>query len=117
VFPNAAGHPAYNGSLSTPNRRVLKHADITKRFTVHGLRRTANDLLRLAAVDPVTRKAIIGHTTDRMTEHYSTVSAEEARIIGGKLVELVPSSTRAPSRSLENRSLTRSPREGDFNLS
>jgi len=32
VFPNGAGHPMQNGSLS-------KHADINKRMTIHGLRR------------------------------------------------------------------------------
>ena len=60
---------------------------------VHGLRRTATDLLRRAAVDPVTAKAIIGHTTDRMREHYSTVGTDEARGIGARLVSLVPAVT------------------------
>ena len=59
-------------------------------MTIHGLRRTATDLLRCAAVDPVAAKAIIGHTTDRMREHYSTVGADEARGIGARLVSLVP---------------------------
>jgi integrase len=79
VFPNGAGKPRANGSLCDANRRVLKHAKIGKRVTIHGLRRTATDLLRRAAVDPVAAKAIIGHTTDRMREHYSTVNAEETR--------------------------------------
>jgi integrase len=79
VFPNGAGHPTQNGALSKPNRLVLKHAEINKRMTIHGLRRTATDLLRLAAVAPTAAKAIIGHTTDRMREHYSSVSADEAR--------------------------------------
>jgi len=90
VFANTKGYPAYNGSLFKHNRNVLKHAGIRKHVTIHGLRRTATDLLRLAAVDPVTAKAIIGHTTDRMREHYSTVGADEARGIGARLVSLVP---------------------------
>jgi integrase len=90
VFPNRMGRPAQNGTLCTPNRRVLKHAGIFKRVTIHGLRRTATDLLRLAAVDPTAAKAIIGHTTDRMREHYSSVSADEARGIGARLIQLVP---------------------------
>jgi integrase len=68
---------------------VLKQAGITKHVTIHGLRRTATDLLRRAAVDPVAAKAIIGHTTDRMREHYSTVGADEARGIGARLVSLL----------------------------
>ena len=66
------------------------HAKIAKRVTIHGLRRTATDLLRRAAVDPVAAKAIIGHTTDRMREHYSTVGADEARGIGERIISLVP---------------------------
>jgi len=90
VFPNGAGQPRANGSLSDASRRVLKKAGITKRVTIHGLRRTATDLLRRAAVDPVAAKAIIGHTTDRMREHYSTVGNDEARSIGERVVSLVP---------------------------
>lgn len=63
---------------------------LTKRFTTHGLRRPATGLLRRAAVDPVAAKAIIGHTTDRMREHYSTVDQDEARSIGERVVSLVP---------------------------
>ena len=90
VFANGAGKPFDNGALFDKNRRVLKRAQIAKRVTIHGLRRTATDLLRRAAVDPVTAKAIIGHTTDRMREHYSTVGTDEARGIGARLVSLVP---------------------------
>jgi integrase len=82
LFPNGAGKPRVNGSLHDANRRVLAHAKIAKRVTIHGLRRTATDLLRRAAVDPVAAKAIIGHTTDRMREHYSTVGADEAAASG-----------------------------------
>jgi integrase len=90
VFPNGAGKPRTNGSLHGANRRVLARAKIAKRVTIHGLLRTATDLLRRAAVDPVAVKAIIGHTTDRMREHYSTVGADEARGIGERIISLVP---------------------------
>jgi integrase len=95
VFPNGAGKAFQNGALSKKNRAVLKLAGISKRVTIHGLRRTATDLLRRAAADPVTAKAIIGHTTDRMREHYSTVGADEARGIGARLVSLVPAVARS----------------------
>ena len=49
VFANLEGHPMYNGCLSKQNRKVLKHAEIAKHVTIHGLRRTATDLLRRAA--------------------------------------------------------------------
>ena len=93
LFANAVGKPFANGSLYAKSRVVLKHAGITKRVTLHGLRRTTTDLLRRAAIDPVAAKAIIGHTTDRMREHYSTVGPDEARGIGARLVSLVPAVT------------------------
>ena len=39
-----------------------------------------NDVLRLAGVDQVTRKALTGHVTDEMTAHYSTVRLDEKRV-------------------------------------
>lgn len=47
------------------------------------------DLLRLAAVDQVTASALIGHDTERMRRHYSTVRPEEARAAGDRIVQLV----------------------------
>lgn len=99
VFANGAGKPLDNGALFAKNRSVLKRAGIAKHMTIHGLRRTATDLLRRAAVDPVTAKAIIGHTTDRMREHYSTVGTDEARGIGARLVSLVPAVSDPGGRS------------------
>jgi len=55
-----------------PLQRALARAGIAKRVTVHGLRRTFNNLSRQVAGNIVTR-AITGHVTDEMTEHYSHV--------------------------------------------
>lgn len=63
VYPNDVGKPRVNGSLSAQSQRALKYAKIEHRVTIHGLRRTATDLLRRAAVDPVAAKAIIGTRT------------------------------------------------------
>lgn len=90
VFANGAGKPMPNGCLYKQNLKVLKHARIEKHVTLHGLRRTATDLLRRAAVDPVTAKAIIGHMTERMRQHYSSVGQDEAVGAGALLVSLVP---------------------------
>ena len=43
------------------------------------MRRTFNDLMRLAKVEALVTKSISGHQTDRMREHYSTVSPDEQR--------------------------------------
>jgi hypothetical protein len=43
------------------------------------MRRTFNDLARAANVEALVTKSISGHKTDRMVEHYSTVSGAEQR--------------------------------------
>jgi len=52
---------------------------LKKSFTPRGMRRTFNDLMRLARVEAVVTKSISGHLTDRMREHYSTVTPDEQR--------------------------------------
>ena len=39
-----------------------------ERFTIHGLRRTFNDLTRRAGVDGVVIKSLTGHVTEKMRE-------------------------------------------------
>ena len=76
VFPTADGNTRTGSVLRKPFKVILEKAKITKRFTPHGLRRTANDLYRRVSSEVVT-KAITGHVTQRMHEHYSTVTADE----------------------------------------
>jgi integrase len=78
VFPSLKGTPRQNSVLDKPFRDILDHLGIRRRFTPHGVRRTANDLLRQEAGATVT-KAITGHVTDAMHEHYATVRVEEKR--------------------------------------
>jgi hypothetical protein len=52
---------------------------LNKTLTPRGMRRTFNDLMRLAKVEAVVTKSISGHLTDRMREHYSTVTPDEQR--------------------------------------
>jgi integrase len=52
---------------------------LNKTFTPRGMRRTFNDLMRLAKVEGIVTKSISGHQTDRMREHYSTVTPDEQR--------------------------------------
>ena len=49
------------------------------RFTVHGLRRTFNDITRRVHVDPLVIKSLTGHVTEDMREHYSTIDLDEKR--------------------------------------
>ena len=74
-----------------PLIKVLKRACAAAgvpRITPHGLRRTFNDLGRQVA-DRLIMKAIVGHTTDAMNEHYSHVRVEEMAAAQRAVIERV----------------------------
>jgi integrase len=62
---------------------------LNKKVTPRGMRRTFNDLMRLPKVEAVVTKSISGHQTDRMREHYSTVTPDEQRRSIGNVVQPV----------------------------
>jgi len=53
------------------------------------MRRTLNDMCRAAKVESLVTKSISGHLTDRMKDHYSTVSPAEQRDSIGRVLHLV----------------------------
>ena len=59
-----------------------------------GLFRSDNDLARAAKVESLVTKSISGHLTDRMKDHYSTVSPLEQRESIGRVLGLVNVSER-----------------------
>jgi hypothetical protein len=59
------------------------------RFTPRGLRRTFNDLARAAEVESLVTRSISGDLTDRMRQHYSTVTPGEQRESIGRVLRLV----------------------------
>lgn len=82
---------------------LLRHVDIDglrRMQTVHGLRYTFTDLVRLANVDAVVRRALTGHVTEEMQRHYSTVGIDEKRAaIRGVLRLVSPMPTTAEPTS------------------
>jgi integrase len=78
VFPTSVGTLMMHSTLQKPLKAALAEAGIKKRFTIHGFRRTFNNLLRQATSGEVVR-SMTGHVTERMTEHYSHVDADEKR--------------------------------------
>ena len=47
-------------------------------------------MLRRAQVDPVIAKALTGHVTEQMREHYSTVGLDEKRAAVASVLRLLP---------------------------
>jgi len=63
------------------------------------MRRTFNNLMRRAQVDTVVLHATIGHSSDRMTEHYSHVDVEEKLAAVSRLVAAVIPERNSPNAS------------------
>ena len=83
-FPSKVGDLMYPSSPTKPLKRALEAAGVERRVTFHGLRRTFNNLARQTASGQVVR-AITGHVTEAMTEHYSHVGGEEKRQLADTL--------------------------------
>jgi integrase len=96
VFPDDGGGLLRKNYLRRPLERVVKRVGIRRRFTVHGFRRTFNNIARQVAGEIVTR-SITGHVTQAMTEHYSHVGREEKLAAAGSVVRLVFGGGEGPS--------------------
>jgi integrase len=69
-------------------------------LTVHGLRRTMNNLLRQVTHGEVVR-SVTGHVTERMTEHYSHIGADEKSSAVAKVLQLVRPTAASPIGKVE----------------
>lgn len=67
---------------------ILRHAGITKHITQRAWRRTFNDLARLASMDHLVLRSISGHSSESMTELYSTVYGAEQRAGLARIAEI-----------------------------
>jgi integrase len=88
VFPSRVGTHHRNASLRKPLERALQAAGIHDRFTLHGFRRTWNNLLRQVASGAITR-SMIGHETEEMFLHYSHIEREEKQSAAERALALV----------------------------
>lgn len=97
LFPSRVvrhrGKPMHKKALRKPLLLALAAAKLEDRLTTHGLRRTFNDLMRQVSTGEVVR-SIMGHVTERMTEHYSHVRMTEKADAAAKVVRLVHSTPR-----------------------
>jgi integrase len=89
LFPREDGGLRTEHVLRKPFARIKALMGLGIRFTPRGLRRTFNDLARMAGVESLITRSISGHATDRMREHYSTVTPVEQRESIGRVLHLV----------------------------
>ena len=88
LFPAEGGGFRSECFLTKAFATVGQLIGLKKKFTPRGMRRTFNDLARVANVEAIVTKSISGHLTDRMREHYSTVTPDEQRASIGNVVQL-----------------------------
>lgn len=87
--------PSFRGGMRTRSVLDKPFADVAKRIrlpfplTPRAMRRTFQDLAREGRVKDVVTRAISGHSTEQMQEHYSTVSSEEMRAGIGAIMGIV----------------------------
>jgi len=79
MFPSKTGGYRYSSVLQKPLAKAVEELKIGKRITAHTFRRTFNNLMRQSGIDRVTLRAMTGHFSEEMTEHYSEVTPEEKR--------------------------------------
>lgn len=89
LFPREDGGIRTESCLSKAFAIVGRLIGLKKTFTPRGMRRTFNDMCRAVQVEHLVTKSISGHLTDRMKDHYSTVSPNEQRESIGRVLRLV----------------------------
>jgi integrase len=88
LFPSDTGGFRSTTVLDKPFKDVCKHLALGKKVTPKAMRRTFQDLARLAALDGLVQRSICGHLTEEMTERYSSVAQAEVEAALGKVVSL-----------------------------
>lgn len=94
LFPSRLGGFRSRSGLDKPFKAVSTAIGLRHPVTPRAMRRTFNDLMRLAGIDAVVARSISGHATVGMQEHYSTAQVEEQRAGLAKVVRLVSSERR-----------------------
>jgi integrase len=87
--------PAINGTYRVPSsvtkawQHISKLMGLSWNVSPHDLRRSHQNLLRLTSTNQVVQQALMGHSSDKMSEHYSHVSMEEKREVHQGIISLL----------------------------
>ena len=89
IFPARTGQYRLPSSVSKGWRVVSEAMGLDFNVTPHDLRRSYQNLLRRAAVNQVVQQAMMGHSSDGMTVHYSHIDMDEKRAAQDRVVDLL----------------------------
>jgi integrase len=79
LFPSTVGGYRARSVLDKPFNMIAKKMKLGFRLTAKGMRRTFQDMHRLAKIEPLVTRSISGHGTEKMQWEYSTVQNSEQR--------------------------------------
>lgn len=88
LFPSVHGGYRARSALDKPFKEVCAAIDLKFSFTPRGMRRTYQDLARAAGIHDVVTRAISGHATPEMQQHYSTASSGEVQQALAKVAQM-----------------------------
>lgn len=88
LFPSIKGGFRAASCLDKPIAVIARAAKITKHLSARFMRRTFQDLGRHAQEHDFVVRAISGHATATMQQHYSSVAPEEVRAGLAKVISL-----------------------------
>ena len=88
LFPSETGGFRSRSVLDKPFRDVAAAIKLGRHVTPRGMRRTYQDLARAAEMKDLVTRAISGHATEQMQQHYSTVAQTEMREGIAKIISL-----------------------------
>jgi integrase len=88
LFPSETGSYRAPSCLDKPIMVIAKAAKIDKHLSPRFMRRTFQDLGRAALVHDLVVRAISGHASAEMQQHYSTVAVDEVKDGLAKIISL-----------------------------
>jgi hypothetical protein len=103
LFPSLSGSYRARTVLNKPFKKVAAELGLKKNFNAKGMRRTFQDLTRIANVNDLVTRSISGHHTEEMHKLYSTVNHDEQRQAMGKVIQLFGRSESSASSSAKHR--------------
>lgn len=89
LFPGRDGGLRTRAALGKPFAAITKAMRLPFKLTPRGMRRTFNDVARVAGMSDVVQMSVSGHVTDKMRLHYSTAQDEEQRAGLSKVLDVV----------------------------
>jgi integrase len=88
LFPSETGGFRAASALKKPFEKTGEAIGLGKCVTPRAMRRTYQDLARAAEMKDLVTRAISGHATEQMQQHYSTVAQAEMRQGIAKIISL-----------------------------